>query len=188
MDELRYAIRTATHLIKPLGTVHLVAPDFPQTSLEGMAQAESVRTGRPAKEILKEHQSSFDLYTDPIDGSQRAGQRPWWLNPDSPSVLVGADAITQSSAASPTPQLRLHHDWSLFRPAHSSNQAAEMVTAHKLAVLPTFNSMAVESAINPAAASAGAGGWTGTSDTLFFSNDDFLILRPVGHHDVLSPL
>lgn len=195
MGELRYAIRTAVQFLQHLGTVHLLAPDFPQDSLAGMARAEANRTGQSPQQVLRDHQLTADLYTDPIDGSRRVGQRPEWLDIRAPSVRSGADAVTTATATSAAgPQLRLHHDWSLFRPlraASSDNgtQASASAETHKAAVLPSFNSMAIESALDPGA-SVLAGGWRGlgASDTLLFSNDDFFMMRPVGHHDVQSPL
>lgn len=206
MNELRYAIRTAVQFLSRLGTVHLIAPDYPLWSVEAMARTEALRTGRTPEDVLAERNATLDPYTDPFDGAQRVGQRPIWLNGDSPAVLTGLRAIDQAqiqdeakvkanSGHNKHPMLRLHHDWSLFRPLGSGRRQAapttaqekQMVHAQKLAVLPTFNSMAVESALDPSLPVA-AGGLAGASDTMLLSNDDFFLMRPVGHHDIHSPL
>ncbi|KDN53646.1 hypothetical protein K437DRAFT_271559 [Tilletiaria anomala UBC 951] len=184
MDELRYAIRTAAKTIPNLRTVHVIAPDFPAWALPGMVAAVSRDTGRSVEDILVEHKATHVRWTATADGSERVGQRPVWLDINSDRVLTGADAEKPSSvgrlADEKGVQLRLHHDWSIYDVAGTqSNNATKILRKH--IALPTFNSMAVESVIDPVSL-------PGLADIALFANDDFFVMRPLSLADIVSPL
>ena len=185
MDELRYAIRSAIKFIPELRTVHIVSPDFPAWSLGPMAEEISRETDQSQRQILAHLHDTWDSWTA-ADGSARVGQKPLWLDTNAKEVIAGAlaekggEKTKGDSNSIKGPQLRLHHDWSVFSPAGlEGDHKANILRKH--IALPTFNSMAVESVLDGSTL-------PGLADTSLAANDDFFLLRPLSAADVVSPL
>ncbi len=177
MDELRYAIRSAVANIANLRTVHVVAPDFPASSLETLQRSIARESGEDASAAVdSEHRAHDVRYVSIQDGTERIGQRPRWLDVASPHVLTGTAAQLDPSSSAPAVRLQLHHDWSVFRPATVKHAVAlESIAA------PSFNSMAIEAVAGPKTV-------VGLSDTMIMANDDFFVLRSLTHADLVNPL
>lgn len=96
------------------------------------------------------------------------GQVPTWLEKD--KALTGESAIV------------LHHDADYFKPIQSpgTNLSSEDTKEWREAVLPTFNSLAIESQIQNIDRTS--------SDQLVYFNDDFFTLRKLAVSDFMTPL
>ncbi|KAL9931797.1 hypothetical protein V8E36_009347 [Tilletia maclaganii] len=195
-SELQYSIRSTVRHVPSLKTIHIVSPDFPRpppslsSSSSKASTPESIPSDRfllPSELLRHESRDSFLSFTSDTSSPRRAGQVPSWLNTARDDVLTGDAAVNSpSSAASNEPSLRVHHDWSTFTPswllkpsslAHYFNQSH--ITAWKRSVLPTFNSMAIESYL---------GDQPGLGDIFTYANDDFFLADTLTVGDVHTPL
>lgn len=152
---------------------------------------------RSEQDLLEDMRQGLDCWhsIDPVSSSSRAGQKPRWLNTNSSRVSFGAQAereeveemeekeLGTSHSTNTTirhPTLRLHHDWSIFRPLPSRN-LQHMNPSRERIVSPTFNSMAIEAIVEQSTVG-------GLGQTYFVASDDFFFLRQLTSGDVASPL
>lgn len=112
----------------------------------------------PSDTELASNESS-DFFRSKENGKFRMGQLPIWLDSLHPDVAVGERARLRNSVSSTQVEefrVRVHHDWDVFTYNFLLNPDREMtkeeeeeemkeVSKWKKEVLPTFNSMAVES-------------------------------------------
>lgn len=177
MDELRYAVRSAVAHIPNLRTVHIISPDFPGSSLASMAASLAAETNRSVHDIVADYADTYDAWYTSADGLARIGQKPIWLAEEASNVLTGVAAERSPRPNSDSSvQLRLHHDWSVFGLWKSTNGVQRKHIAS-----PTFNSMAIESVMDPL-------NLPGLAETALFANDDFFIMRDLSAADIQSPL
>ncbi|KAK0531683.1 hypothetical protein OC835_003583 [Tilletia horrida] len=186
-SELQYSVRSSLRFIKNLNHIHIVSPDFaaPLGTTESTPHAD-LPTDRfllPAELLRHESHDVFRSFPGNATSPKRAGQVPHWLDTTRPDVLVG-DAAAAASDKQHT--LRVHHDWSAFRPSWllspqglSTVFSQSQIEAWKHAVLPTFNSMAIETYLGHEA---------GLSDVFAYANDDFFLSDTLTVGDVHTPL
>lgn len=107
-------------------------------------------------------------YRNTNGSAEMTGQVPAWLEKD--KALTGESAVV------------LHHDADYFKPIQSpgTNLSSEETEEWREAVLPTFNSLAVESQIQNIDKVS--------SDQLVYFNDDFFTLRKLAVSDFTTPL
>ncbi|PWN50205.1 hypothetical protein IE53DRAFT_316218 [Violaceomyces palustris] len=99
-------------------------------------------------------------------GTKMVGQIPAWLKKESTVDKNGYVA--------------LHHDSEYFRPSSVDTKTQGQIQEWRSKVLPSFNSLAVESQLSNLEATA--------SDQMVYFNDDFFTLRPNSISDFTSPL
>jgi hypothetical protein len=189
IDELRYSIRSAYHNLQDLSKIHLLSPSFfPPAPFDQPGPAEEKASSAPDRwEALHIQRSNFTTES----GRQQWGQLPQWLLMNHSSVLTGSQARVESPSQpvnqSATPvQLRVHHDWDLFEPnwlvnATLADNGRNALAAWKEQVLPTFNSIAVESML-------GSEGMSGLGDTFVHANDDMFFGPGLTSTSFSSPL
>lgn len=173
IDELRYSVRSAYHNLQNLSKIHLLTPSFfPPGPFDQPGSAkdklDSAPDGWEAPHIQR---SAFMTES----GRQQWGQLPQWLQLNHSSVLTGTEAYVEPSSkpgnrSDSSVQLRVHHDWNLFEPnwlvnATLADHSRIALADWKEQVLPTFNSIAIESML-------GSEGMSGLGDTFVHANDD----------------
>ncbi|CAD6885387.1 unnamed protein product [Tilletia caries] len=189
-SELQYSIRSSVKYIHNLANIHIVSPDFAQQPASSQFQRlDKDRFLLPSD--LLEYESTDRFRAFPLNGSSRAvraGQVPSWLNTSRPDVLLGDHAIDPSlhPLDNDTATLRVHHDWSTFTPSWLLKPQSigtyftqPQIEQWKHAVLPTFNSMAIEAYL---------GDQAGLGDVLLSANDDFFLAGHLRAEDVHTPL
>lgn len=121
-------------------------------------------------------------------GLAKYGQVPQWMNLQHPSIKVGDDSRI-IDRGEPAPQLRIHHDWSMWTQLHNvdaetgeppEQPSVDETIKWKLEVLPTFNSGAKEACMGL--------NITDLSDAFFYSNDDYYLGRNLTAADLSSPM
>lgn len=211
LDELRFAVRSAVRFLPNLHTVHIISPDFAEgilpSALQAVQDETELRNDRWPSRFLRWELSIKQVEADvrkglnrwvPDCGGPRVGQKPRWLNFTSPYVSTSGNtrdahsvlAANGSVGTHKQPILRLHHDWSIFRPgpfpisasnSYVSGSSDELDTIRERMAAPTFNSMAVEATFDKSNV-------PGLGATFFLASDDFFLLRPFTTGDVASPL
>ncbi|KAF7966442.1 hypothetical protein HWV62_38384 [Athelia sp. TMB] len=121
----------------------------------------SVMAALPAAAVAGLHVVSTDL---PLPDGTRAGQVPTWLAPQDGCV----------------PRLEMHHHWDLFKMRTNGTGDEDEARAWRERVLPSFNSMAIETQLVSLAPRL--------SQTIIYLNDDFFLARPLSRTDFASPL
>ncbi|PWN19374.1 hypothetical protein BCV69DRAFT_37467 [Microstroma glucosiphilum] len=189
IDELRYSARSAYHSLQDLSKIHLLIPSFfPPAPFDQPGSAGDKADSAPdGWEALQIQRSTFATES----GRQQWGQLPQWLLTNHTNVLTGSQARLESSARAgngnqTSVQLRVHHDWNLFEPNWLVNATLADTSRNALAdwkeqVLPTFNSIAVESML-------GSEGMAGLGDTFIHANDDMFFGPGLTSTSFSSPL
>ncbi|CAO1615632.1 unnamed protein product [Parajaminaea phylloscopi] len=188
IGELRYAVRSGHAHLRDLDTIHILAPAFfppqpfdsPLASLDDQGLRSRAPRDWPA--LAKKH-----TVLTVEDGRQQWGQVPDWLNLWHPNVQSGDANLLDEGH---TGGVRLHHDWSMYTPNwlfnHSRAEASgngwspTTLALWKQQVLPTFNSVAVESML-------GFEGMKGIRETFVYANDDMLFTAPFSSSDFATP-
>ncbi|GAA5955214.1 hypothetical protein JCM21900_002241 [Sporobolomyces salmonicolor] len=173
-DELRFSLRSALSSFSPsqLSTLHLVVGDTP-----------SFPPWFDPYHALFQSNDSVDYYT-----STRYAQIPHWL--DLPSIEFSEPGLQSFPAAEP--RLRVHPHSELFQTAEwieeeSQANATELegesrrrhAAEWKGTVLPSFNSLAIESQL---------GNLETEALSALYLNDDNFLMQPLSTSDVESPL
>lgn len=204
-DELRYSLRSAKAALgDALRTSHLITTDFwpsgkpeVEAALADAASATIVDANLAPIPVASGAQVAFVPGSGRSDvleietGLTRYGQLPQWLDVDAPGVTVGqASRQKQEDDESAPPKFKVHHDWQVTADLHGVDPVTQArpeplneveTLAHKLRVLPTFNSMAAESSLGLLV--------PGLGENFFYSNDDhFLGKRDLTVSDFTSPL
>ncbi|GAA5842285.1 hypothetical protein JCM9279_005333 [Rhodotorula babjevae] len=154
-DELRFSIRSVVQSLgaSSLSTLHLVVGD--------------TRTSSPADGDL----------LDPDGTSRRPcrlAQLPQWL--ELSTVVLSEPHLV---ATSRSPQLLVHAHSELFKADPALDESAASAWQQK--VLPSFNSLAIESQLANLPSST-------SSSTVIYLNDDFFLHRQLELADLVSPL
>ncbi|PWN25845.1 hypothetical protein BDZ90DRAFT_228196 [Jaminaea rosea] len=202
-DELRYSMRSAKNALgDSLRTSHLITTDFwasgkPEMNALADATAANVAPSVEPVRATSGAQVAFVPGSGRSDvleieaGLMRYGQLPQWLDVDAPGVMVGQASRQQDveEGAAP-PKIKVHHDWQVTADLHSVDPITQSrpeplseaeTLAHKLRVLPTFNSLAAEASLGLLV--------PGLGENFFYSNDDhFLGNRDLSVSDFTSPL
>lgn len=186
-DELRYSLRSARAALGGfLRTSHIISTDFwPSGVPNDESSGNTSHHTLPAFVAVTQDTQSDAFHVE--TGLVRYGQVPQWLDLEHDRVRVG-DRARQISAASPAPDLRMHHDWNTYTMLQNIADEAEAMSqpteeellAWKLRVLPTFNSMAMEASLGLNV--------TDLSDAFFYNCDDFYLGRNLSTADFSSPL
>ncbi|CAO1638735.1 unnamed protein product [Sympodiomycopsis kandeliae] len=186
IDELKYAVRSAKQNMKDLATIHLLTPSFspPRPYDTPQYLANQSKSTSSTRDTMSDVHSTFVAE----DGRTQWGQVPHWLNVSHPGVNVeGLSSPVQSKR----PSLRLHHDWQMWTPNWLFNASAALssnvgwslarLAEWKQEVLPSFNSLAVESNL-------GHESMEGLSENFIYSNDDTFTSSASSMSDFITPL
>lgn len=187
IGELRYSIRSGVQHLRGLDTTHVISPaffpprpyDMPTSMWRGTPSRAPSNWTAPSKK--------HSLITTE-DGRVQWGQVPDWLNLTHPRVSQGSENFAAKHRSG---GLVLHHDWSIFTPnwlfnhtlAEASGDGFTPTTLllWKQQVLPTFNSIAVESML-------GFEGMQGLQETFVYANDDMFFTSALSLADFATPL
>ncbi|GAA6005569.1 hypothetical protein JCM10207_005253 [Rhodosporidiobolus poonsookiae] len=165
-DELRYSIRSAVSSFphSTLSTLHLVVGDTP-AYLPGAPAS-------PFPHLALANETTFSLATT------RLAQVPRWAALD--QLEFSEPRLDQATEG---PRLRIHPHSGLFKTGGkgTGEDIVEEMEAHKwhLDVLPSFNSLAIESQL---------ASLPDIAPTMLYLNDDFFLLQPLTISDIDSPL
>lgn len=189
IDELRYAVRSAVQNLKDLSTVHVLTPSFSPPRPYDEPMLVDSPAAPDTWEAPRHKHTSFLAE----DGRVQWGQVPQWLNEKQRELRVtGQPTFADDKATgSQTPRMRIHHDWSIWTPnwlfnasTASSSDAGWTLTrlaAWRREVLPTFNSVAMESNL-------GHEGMLDLGETFIYGNDDMFYGSPSTVYDFATPL
>lgn len=184
IDELRYAVRSAHQNLQDLRNVHILTPSFspPRPFDAPQFYPEAASAPHTWEAPTKKHTSFVSQ-----DGTTQWGQVPQWLNLDHAGVRTNQDTATTTTAQA----LRLHHDWDIWTPNWLFNTSEAVLsqqgwTLAQLAqwrheVLPTFNSIAMESNL-------GHEDMSDLAETFIYSNDDMFYGAKSTAYDFATPL
>lgn len=189
MGELKYVIRSGRQHLQDLRATHIVSPSFyPPSPFDYPTIGASESAARSLAPVAWSAPRRKHSVIPTEDGRRQWGQIPAWLNVTQPGVMTGLDGIF---APSENDTLRVHHDWTIFTPNWLFNDtaAAESGNGYTVAtlalwkqeVLPTFNSIAVESML-------GHENMPGLAETFVYNNDDMFFTSQLTGSDFSSPL
>lgn len=186
IDELRYVVRSAHSHLKDMSTLHVLSPSFRPPRPFDMQSPEKAPVGTAPVDWEAPNKKHSVFIGE--DGRLQWGQVPVWLNMSRAGVLVGNGAKLHDEHLA---GLRVHHDWSIYTPnwllnhstAGSSDQGYTLNTLveWKQQVLPTFNSVAMESML-------GNEGMAGLGDMFVYANDDMFFASDLSVSDFATPL
>lgn len=153
---------------RPSGKMKMDATHRYQEHDELLFSMRSAVESLGTKAMQRLHILASAYHTPNGNEHQMAGQVPAWLDKEQ---AFGGDA-----------RVRLHHDAQYFKPISGpGNELSPLeLQGWKNAVIPSFNSLAVEAQIHNIEDT--------TSDQLVYFNDDFFTLRKIAVSDFTTPL